>query len=314
MMKLIILLLLYTDSISCSWESWWSYEGISGPEFWGLIYPQWQVCSKGKRQSPINIETNKLLYDPTLGDFEIDGPNVNGLLQNTGRSLEFKMTDDAEVMFSGGPLSYKYQFEGINIHYGLSDPLGSEHQINGKHFSGEIQFYGYNKELYRNMTEAREKPLGVVVVSVMVKIGDMTSRSELRLLTSALTKVAYTGTSHSINDLSITALLPETKKYMTYEGSLTEPGCWESAVWVIYNQPIYMTKQEMYVIRRLMEGTKENPKDYLGNNSRKIQPSVVTVRTNIEPKMGIYCNCSYTYTSVLPENLQTDDLVIVNNT
>lgn len=32
---------------------------------------------------------------------------------------------------------------------------------------------------------------------------------------------------------------------MTYEGSTTHPGCWESTVWIILNKPIYITKQEV---------------------------------------------------------------------
>jgi Eukaryotic-type carbonic anhydrase len=40
-------------------------------------------------------------------------------------------------------------------------------------------------------------------------------------------------------------LLPNTDQYMTYEGSTTHPGCWESTVWIILNKPIYITKQEV---------------------------------------------------------------------
>ena len=39
--------------------------------------------------------------------------------------------------------------------------------------------------------------------------------------------------------------MPETQHYMTYEGSTTHPGCWETTVWIILNRPIYITKQEV---------------------------------------------------------------------
>lgn len=32
---------------------------------------------------------------------------------------------------------------------------------------------------------------------------------------------------------------------MTYEGSTTHPGCWETAVWLILNKPIYITAREV---------------------------------------------------------------------
>jgi carbonic anhydrase len=53
------------------------------------------------------------------------------------------------------------------------------------------------------------------------------------------------GSSTQIRHLSLKALLPNTDQYMTYEGSTTHPGCWESTVWIILNKPIYITKQEV---------------------------------------------------------------------
>ena len=41
---------------SDSWASWWTYEGISGPAYWGLINPAWTMCNKGRAQSPVNID------------------------------------------------------------------------------------------------------------------------------------------------------------------------------------------------------------------------------------------------------------------
>ena len=38
-----------------NWDSWWTYEGISGPEYWGVLNQEWSMCSKGRSQSPVNI-------------------------------------------------------------------------------------------------------------------------------------------------------------------------------------------------------------------------------------------------------------------
>ena len=32
---------------------------------------------------------------------------------------------------------------------------------------------------------------------------------------------------------------------MTYEGSTTHPGCWETTTWIVFNKPIYVTRQEV---------------------------------------------------------------------
>ena len=32
-----------------NWLEWWTYDGISGPSFWGLINPEWSLCNQGRR-------------------------------------------------------------------------------------------------------------------------------------------------------------------------------------------------------------------------------------------------------------------------
>ena len=34
---------------SVNWLEWWTYDGISGPSFWGLINPEWSLCNQGLR-------------------------------------------------------------------------------------------------------------------------------------------------------------------------------------------------------------------------------------------------------------------------
>ena len=40
-------------------ETHWTYEGATGPQAWGTMKPEFNVCAIGKRQSPINIEDVK---------------------------------------------------------------------------------------------------------------------------------------------------------------------------------------------------------------------------------------------------------------
>lgn len=49
---------------------------VSGPAFWGLINPEWSLCNKGRRQSPVNLEPGKLLFDPNLRSLHIDKHRV----------------------------------------------------------------------------------------------------------------------------------------------------------------------------------------------------------------------------------------------
>ena len=70
---------------------------------------------------------------------------INGLISNTGHSVIFTVENETRhhINITGGPLSYKYQFHEIHIHYGLHDQFGSEHAINGYTFPAEVSFLLY---------------------------------------------------------------------------------------------------------------------------------------------------------------------------
>lgn len=48
-----------------------------GPAFWGLINPEWSLCNRGRRQSPVNLEPQRLLFDPNLRALHIDKHRVS---------------------------------------------------------------------------------------------------------------------------------------------------------------------------------------------------------------------------------------------
>ncbi|XKL64718.1 hypothetical protein PGB90_004804 [Kerria lacca] len=224
-------------------------------------------------------------YEKSNWNFVLNS-QINGMLLNTGQSLVFRVDKENRnhVNITGGPLAYRYQFEEFYIHYGSSDHSGSEHTISGYAFPAEIQLYGYNSELYHNMSEAQQKAQGTVGISVMVQISD-TPNPDIRIITAPFKDVKFKGNKTPIKHLSLQSFLPDTISYMTYEGSLTYPGCWETTVWIILNKPIYMSKSELYSLRNLKRGSKDASIGPLGDNSRPTQTiSNRTVRTNINFK------------------------------
>ena len=69
-------------------------------------------------------------------------------------------------------------------------------------------------------------------------------------------QVMYRGQNYPIARVNLAGLLPSTDAYLTYEGSTTFPGCWESVTWVVMNKPIYVTRTELDDMRLLMQGDK----------------------------------------------------------
>lgn len=280
----IFVLVLIKESRPYSWDEWWTYDGISGPAFWGLINPEWSLCNKGRRQSPVNLEPKRLLYDRNLQPLHVDKHRVEGVLNNTGHGIVFTVANDTRhpVNISGGPLSYRYQFQEIHLHYGLFDNRGSEHTVDGYAFPAEIQIFGFNSQLYNNFSDALHRPQGVVAVSLLLQIGDQ-SNPTLRRFLDRLNEIKYNDEEIQIQPFSVRELMPDTKHYMTYEGSITMPACHETTSWIILNKPIYITKQQLISLRTLMQGDKRHSKAPLGNNFRPTQPlHHRPVRTNID--------------------------------
>jgi len=268
----------------CStWSEWWTYEGISGPDFWGLVNPEWNMCSKGKKQSPINIDPRTLLYDPSIKHLHVDKHRINGLLMNTGHDVRIVLDDPSPhlINISGGPLVYQYRICEIMFHFGSKDSVGSEHTIDGESFPAEIQIMGYNTDLYGNLTQATYSTNGLAIIGILTQIGSQPN-SEFEIIAEELKQVRYKGDQVRIRHLSVHGLLPETQDYLTYEGSLTQPGCHETVSWVIMNKPMYISNEHMTILRDIMQGDSTNPKVPMENNGRPTCPvNTRPIRTNI---------------------------------
>ncbi|XP_022704585.1 carbonic anhydrase-related protein 10-like isoform X2 [Varroa jacobsoni] len=326
--------LVVTKDTMANWNDWWTYEGISGPDFWGRLNPGlWGLCSTGRRQSPINIEPQRLLFDPQLLDLQVGKARVHGILHNTGQGVVFRLettetpindisspskpdtaghvaeygqtstarTKVPTVNITGGPLSYSYRVYEIQLHFGRQDHQGSEHLLAGFSFPAEVQIYAYNSELYENATEARSRAYGIAAVSMFVKVANAKEalpktgqhflkesnlskpNLELKMLTDQLQHIIYKGDSVVLKALSVHELLPNTSALITYEGSLTAPGCEETATWILLNRPLYVSSQQLLAMRKLKQGELTLPVAPLGNNFRPPQPlHQRAIRTNID--------------------------------
>lgn len=45
--------------------------------------------------------------------------------------------------------------------------------------------------------------------------------------------------------LNIADLYPDTTRYITYEGSITIPPCYETSTWILINKPVYVTQMQV---------------------------------------------------------------------
>ncbi|XP_040924294.1 carbonic anhydrase-related protein 10a isoform X5 [Betta splendens] len=214
-------------------EGWWAYkEVVQGsfvpvPSFWGLVNSAWNLCSVGKRQSPVNIETSHMIFDPFLTPIKL----------NTG--------------------------------------------------GRKVQLIHYNHELYTNYTEAVKSPNGLVIVSIFMKIAETSNSFLNRMLNrDTITRITYKNDAYLLTGLNIEEVYPETSSFITYDGSMTIPPCFETATWILMNKPVYLTRMQMHSLRLLSQN--QPPQIFLSmsDNVRPVQPlNNRCIRTNINFNM-----------------------------
>ncbi|CAG5122635.1 unnamed protein product, partial [Candidula unifasciata] len=108
-----------------------------GPEHWYTTFPD---CG-GVMQSPIDIITSEVLYDPNLDllDFS-DYKTTSGVrmtLENVGGHTAEVLFSGTEIYLKGGALPDEYKLEQFHFHWGQNSRRGSEHAFNGYHYPME---------------------------------------------------------------------------------------------------------------------------------------------------------------------------------
>ncbi|XP_047645854.1 carbonic anhydrase-related protein 11 isoform X1 [Phacochoerus africanus] len=231
-------------------EDWWSYKDnlqgnfVPGPPFWGLVNAAWSLCAVGKRQSPVDVELKRVLYDPFLPPLRLStgGEKLRGTLYNTGRHVSFLPAPRPVVNVSGGPLLYSHRLSELRLLFGARDGGGSEHQINHQGFSAEVQLIHFNQELYGNLSAASRGPNGLAILSLFVNVAGNSNPFLSRLLNrDTITRISYKNDAYFLQDLSLELLFPESFGFITYQGSLSTPPCSETVTWILIDRALNIT-------------------------------------------------------------------------
>ncbi|OBS60373.1 hypothetical protein A6R68_08525 [Neotoma lepida] len=254
-------------------EDWWSYKEnlqgnfVPGPPFWGLVNAAWSLCAVGKRQSPVDVELKRVLYDPFLPPLRLStgGEKLRGTLYNTGRHVSFLPASRPVVNVSGGPLLYSHRLSELRLLFGARDGAGSEHQINHQGFSAEVvQLIHFNQELYGNLSAASRGPNGLAILSLFVNVAD---------------------DAYFLQDLSLELLFPESFGFITYQGSLSTPPCSETVTWILIDRALNITSLQMHSLRLLSQNPPSQIFQSLSGNGRPLQPLAHrALRGNRDPR------------------------------
>lgn len=197
----------------------WSYEGEEGPEHWGEIAELYRMCSEGKNQSPIDLTVD---VHAGLPELVFDYHSSNLLETNTGHSIQQNVQPGSFLTITGRDA--RYQLKQFHFH------SPSEHKINGRSYAMELHFVHVSDDG------------ALAVVGVVIDEGE--EHPVLNQLWSWMPENAG-DTSEQAIGIEETNLLPPTREYFAYSGSLTTPPCSEGVVWVVLKTPIEASAEQI---------------------------------------------------------------------
>jgi carbonic anhydrase len=215
----------------------WSYmDGPGGPENWGDLSKANLACSKGKTQSPININIdNAVKVDLPALEFAYRQSPLS--IIDNGHTIMVNYGEGSNLMVDGR------QFRLVQFHFHKP----SEEAINGERMDMVVHL----------VHQHHDGALAVVGVLMTTKIpatarskslwGDDSKPQDNPLIQTLWNNVPLVrGRVESPGVMiNVNQLLPEVKTYFTYMGSLTTPPCSENVLWFVMKNPILVSEEQV---------------------------------------------------------------------
>lgn len=211
----------------------WGYSGEGAPENWHKLDPRYKLCGSGQRQSPIDIR---------------DGIRVDlEPIQFNYRPVLFRIADNGhsiEAAVGAGSITVTGKtYDLFNIHFHRP----SEEMVNGKRFE-------MTAHLVHKSDEGQ-----LAVVAVLFDKG--AENPFVQMLWNNIPLEKNAALSPPGVQIDPTALLPASRGYYTFMGSLTTPPCTEGVLWLVMKQPAQVSQEQIDIFTRF----------YI-HNARPVQP------------------------------------------
>jgi carbonic anhydrase len=222
----------------------WSYEGSTGPAHWASLKPEYAACAAGKRQSPIDIQDSaRLDLEPIKVDYR---PAPLRIVDN-GHTVQINYAEGSSISVAG----VRYDLKQFHFH------KPAEERINGK-------TYDMVAHLVHQSADGRLAVIAVLMESGMENafLGGLWPHLPLE-----------SGHEITLPDVTIdvTALLPESRAYFAYMGSLSTPPCTEGVLWLVMRTPVTISPGQVAVFGKLY---RINARPVQPGNGRLIKESL----------------------------------------
>ncbi|MCO6451398.1 MAG: carbonic anhydrase family protein [Caldilineales bacterium] len=212
------LLLTFATAAAASEGPHWSYDGDTGPAFWGVLAEDYALCGTGQSQSPVDIPSSAPSNPADLGmAYQPSAVNIF----NNGHTIQVNYDPGSNLTVDGS----EYQLLQYHFH------AASEHTVDGSQRPMEIHFVHQN-------AQGKLAVVGTFLVdgaanAAYTPIFDNLPASESE-------PEAVPGAQVNAIDL-----MPGQKTYWRYSGSLTTPPCSEGVTWLVMNNPVEVSSEQI---------------------------------------------------------------------
>lgn len=213
----------------------WSYEGGEGPGHWGDLAKENAACSAGSQQSPVNLSG---AIDAKLPEMKTGWRAAGGGIVNNGHTIQVNVPEGSTLAVGDAG------FDLVQFHFHAP----SEHLVDGRAFPMEAHF-----------VHKAQDGSGLGVVGVLLQGGGENA---------AFAAIAGGFPQHAHDEAEAPAgldpdgLLPGSRRYFSYEGSLTTPPCSEVVRWMVLTEPVAVAESDIDRFTALYAG-----------NARPVQPA-----------------------------------------
>ena len=215
----------------------WSYEGEGGPQAWGRLKPEFNLCAIGKRQSPINIEESVTLRGPAE-PIQFEYTPSSASVVNNGHTIQVDVAGDNQITVRGS----SYKLLQFHFHH------PSEERVNHRGFAMVVHLVHRNPEGQ------------FAIVAILLDPGEANT-----LINKVWTYMPLDSGDRvrmPAGLLNMNELLPRDQRYYQFMGSLTTPPCTEGVLWLVLKQPVAIGRDQQRLFAQLFP-----------NNARPVQPT-----------------------------------------
>lgn len=209
----------------------WGYSGNEGPEHWAELSKEYEMCGKGKNQSPINI-TGLIEAELSPISFSYQGSALD--VVNNGHTIKASYDAGSTITVDG------HTYKLLQVHWHTP----SENHIEGKSFPMEAHFVHADNDG------------NLAVIGVMYTKG--AENAAIAPVWNNMPAKAG-GTSKAAATISAMDMMPKSKDYYRFNGSLTTPPCSEGVRWMVMKQPVTASAAQIEKFHSTFHGDTNRP-------------------------------------------------------